>query len=159
MDQSLQIKDVARIIGVDQKSIINWEANERPPQVRYIPKIDLFLGYWLAAVPAVLSIGLEDPGGGQSDVAAPVFLAYENYLDVSDAVDASLATLTIAVVQAFRIRGRLPPPKLKAFHEAVDAAVAPLELERIGGLGASLRGLKIGYSNAVIGQGELAALI
>jgi len=112
-----------------------------------------------AAMPALLSIGLEDPGGGQSDVAAPVFLAYERYMDVSDSVDAALATVTIALVQAFRISGRLPPPKLEAFHRTVDAAVAPVELDRIGELGASLRALKISYSDAVIGQGELAALI
>ena len=60
-----------------------------------------------AAVPAVLPTGLEDPGGGQSDVAAPVFLAFERYLDVADAADASLATLSIAVIQAFRLSQRL----------------------------------------------------
>lgn len=112
-----------------------------------------------AATPVVLSIGLEDPGGGQSDVAAPVFLAYERYMDVSDAVDAALATLSIAVVQAFRLSGRLPPPMLEAFHNSVDATVAPLELERIGELGESLRKLKTTYTDAVIGQGDLATLI
>jgi hypothetical protein len=110
-------------------------------------------------VPAVLSIGLEDPGGGQSDVAAPVFLAYERYMDVSDSVDAALATLSVTVIQAFRISGRLPPPKLKEFHTALDAAIPTIDLKNISQLGESLRRLKINYSNAVIGQGELATLI
>jgi histidine ammonia-lyase len=113
----------------------------------------------LASVPAVLSIGLEDPGGGQSDVAAPVFLAYERYMDVSDSVDAALATLSVTVIQAFRISGRLPPPKLKEFHTALDAAIPTIDLKNISQLGESLRRLKINYSNAVIGQGELATLI
>ncbi len=112
-----------------------------------------------AAMPAVLSIGLEDPGGGQSDVAAPVFLAYERYMDVSDAVDATLATLAIVIVQAFRISGRRPPPKLETFFRAIDDFVAPLELDRIGELGESLRKLKISFTDSVIGEGQLAALI
>ena len=126
-----------------------------------------FLAWWQtshserarqAAAPAVLSIGLEDPGGGQSDVASPVFLAYERYLQVSEAVDAALATLAIVIVQAFRISGR-PLPKLVVFFEAIDGLVAPLEQDRIGELGESVRGLKSGLSNHVSGCGELAALI
>jgi histidine ammonia-lyase len=112
-----------------------------------------------AAMPAVLSIGLEDPGGGQSDVAAPVFLAYGRYLDVSDAVDAALATLGMVIVQAFRISGRLPPPKLNGIYMAIDDIVAPFQLDRIAELGESLRQLKISFSDAAIGQGKLAALI
>jgi hypothetical protein len=102
---------------------------------------------------------LEDPGGGQSDVAAPVFLAYERHLEVCDAVDASLATLAMIIVQAFRISGRLPPPNLKTFYEAIDEFVAPFELDRIGELGESLRQMKISFSDAMVGQGKLAALI
>lgn len=88
-----------------------------------------------AAVPAVLSIGLEDPGGGQSDIAAPVFLAYERYLDVADAVVASLATLSIAVIQAFRLSRRLPPPHLAELHAALDARVPPFDQDGVGELG------------------------
>ncbi len=80
-------------------------------------------------------------------------------MDVSDAVDATLATLSMVIVQAFRISGRLPPPKLETFYRAIDDTIAPFELDRIGELGESLRKLKIGYSDAVIGQGKLAALI
>ena len=112
-----------------------------------------------AATPAVLPIGLEDPGGGQSDVATPVFLAYERYLDVADSVDASLATLSIAIIQAFRISGRLPPPKLEELHEALDTIVPPFEQDRISDLGATLRLLKTAYSEAAIGRGDMAPLI
>ena len=112
-----------------------------------------------AAVPAVLSIGLEDPGGGQSDVAAPVFLAYERHLDIADAVDASLATLSIAIIQAFRLSQRLPPPKLREFHEALATIVPPFEQDRVSDLGATLRRLKASYSEAMIGRGDMAALI
>ena len=112
-----------------------------------------------AAMPAVLTIGLEDPGGGQSDVAAPVFLAFERYMEVADAVDATLATLAIAIVQAFRISGRQPPPKLEPFFRAIDNFVAPFELDRIGELGESLRKMKISFSESVIGRGKLAGLL
>ena len=112
-----------------------------------------------AAMPAVLSIGLEDPGGGQSDVAAPVFLAYEKHLDIIDSVDASLATLSIAIMQAFRLSRRLPPPKLRELHEALDMIVPPFEQDRISVLGATLRRLKTSFSEAVIGRGDMAGLI
>ena len=112
-----------------------------------------------AAVPAVLPIGLEDPGGGQSDVAAPVFLAFERYLDVADAVDASLATLSIAVMQAFRLSKRLPPPRLAGLHEALDAIVPPFDQHGVGELGAAVRRLKASYSEAAIGRGHMSALI
>lgn len=112
-----------------------------------------------AAVPAVLSIGLEDPGGGQSDVAAPVFLAYERYLDVADALDAALATLSIAVIQAFRLSQRLPPPRLAELHQALDTRVPPFDQEGVGELGPALRRLKACYSQAIIGRGDMAALI
>jgi hypothetical protein len=65
----------------------------------------------------------------------------------------------MVVLQAFRISGRSPPPKLQAFTQAMDEMVAPFELERIGELGESLRRLKIAFSDAVIGQGALASLI
>jgi DNA-binding XRE family transcriptional regulator len=38
-------KDVARIIGVDDTSIWNWENNQSRPVSRLIPKIWEFLGY------------------------------------------------------------------------------------------------------------------
>jgi len=138
---------VAEDSGVINTEFIAWSQTSHAERARH------------AAVPAVLSIGLEDPGGGQSDVASPVFLAYERYMEVSDAVDATLATLAIAIVQAFRISGRLPPPRLGKFYEVIDEFVAPWELDRIGELGESLRKMKISFSDSVIGEGKLAAII
>ncbi len=138
---------VAEDSGIIGTELIVWSQTSHAERARQ------------AAMPSVLSIGLEDPGGGQSDVAAPVFLAYERYLEVSDAVDATLAALALTIVQAFRISGRPPPPRLGAFYEAIDEMVAPWELDRIGELGESLRKVKDGFSDSVIGEGALAALI
>lgn len=109
-----------------------------------------------AATPATLPGGLEDPGGGQSDVASPVFLAFERSLDAADALDASLATLAVTVLQAFRLTGRRPPPPLTGLHGALDALVAPVELETIDALGASVRAVKKAVSDSVDGAGPLA---
>lgn len=112
-----------------------------------------------AAVPAVLTIGLEDPGGGQSDVAAPVFLAFERHLEAWDALDAALATLAVAIIQSFRITTRPPPPPLEKFHQTVDEMIAPLELDAIAELGESLRNVKGAMSDATAGRGRLAPLL
>jgi hypothetical protein len=48
---------------------------------------------------------------------------------------------------------------LLRFHQAIDAAVSPIELAHIADLGQSLRHLKNGFAAAVEGTGELAALI
>ena len=112
-----------------------------------------------AAAPAVLTTGLEDPGGGQSDVATPIFLAYERFLDVAEAIDASLATLSIVIMQAFRISRRSPPPKLGELYDALDATIPTFEQDRVSDLGATLRQLKAGYSEAMIGRGDMAAMI
>ena len=112
-----------------------------------------------AAAPAVLTIGLEDPGGGQSDVAAPVFLAFERHLEAWDAVEAALATLAVTVAGAFRITVRPPPPLLKEFHKSIDGIVKPFELDSIAELGASVRNVKGAMSDAILGQGRLAPFI
>ena len=48
---------------------------------------------------------------------------------------------------------------LEPFFQAIDDFVAPMDLDRIGELGESLRKMKIEFSDSVIGQGKLAALI
>jgi len=45
LEQNLFQKDVARIIGVEETSIYNWEKNLSTPSIKYIPKIIEFLGY------------------------------------------------------------------------------------------------------------------
>jgi histidine ammonia-lyase len=109
-----------------------------------------------AAMPAILPAGLEDPGGGQSDIAAPVFLAYERYMQGAEAMETALAALLTAIVQASRLSGRAPPPELAGFHAAIEAHVLPLEMDRIAELGQSLRGVKSALSDAAIGTGALA---
>ncbi len=112
-----------------------------------------------AAAPAVLTIGLEDPGGGHSDVAAPVFLAFERHLEAWDAVEATLATLAVAIAGAVRITARPPPPRLKEFHESIDEIVRPFEMASISELGDTLRNVKGAMSDATLGRGPLAPLI
>ena len=45
MDLKLLQKEVARKIGVDETSVLNWEKNRNTPSPTYIPKIIEFLGY------------------------------------------------------------------------------------------------------------------
>ncbi len=45
LEQNLFQKDIARIIGVEETSIYNWEKNLSNPSIKYIPKIIEFLGY------------------------------------------------------------------------------------------------------------------
>jgi transcriptional regulator with XRE-family HTH domain len=45
LDLKLYQEDVARILGVDETTIYNWEKNRTSPPFRYIPKIVKFLGY------------------------------------------------------------------------------------------------------------------
>ena len=45
LEQNLFQKDVARIIGVEETSIYNWEKNLSNSSIKYIPKVIEFLGY------------------------------------------------------------------------------------------------------------------
>lgn len=45
LEQNLFQADVARLIGVEETSIYNWESNRSNPSVKYIPKVIKFLGY------------------------------------------------------------------------------------------------------------------
>jgi transcriptional regulator with XRE-family HTH domain len=45
LDLKLLQKDVAKIIGVEEATIWNWENNRSSPKLRHIPKIIEFLGY------------------------------------------------------------------------------------------------------------------
>lgn len=113
----------------------------------------------MAATPATLPTGLEDPGGGQSDVASPIFLAYERHLDISDAVAASMSSLCLAMVQTYRLSGRMPPVKLKPILDAIAAHVIPFSTDRFAELGTSMRCLETLFAEAIIGQGQIAPLI
>jgi len=45
LDLNLFQKDVARLIGVDEATIVNWEIHKVTPAVAHMPKIIEFLGY------------------------------------------------------------------------------------------------------------------
>lgn len=45
MDSKLLQKDVAKIFGVTEGCITNWEKNRSIPQIQYFPRIIQFLGY------------------------------------------------------------------------------------------------------------------
>jgi DNA-binding XRE family transcriptional regulator len=45
MDSKLLQKDVAKILGVSEDCITNWEKNRSNPQIQFTPHIIQFLGY------------------------------------------------------------------------------------------------------------------
>jgi len=45
MDRGLLQRDVARVVGVDKWTVLNWERGKTQPVVRYYPAIIAFLGY------------------------------------------------------------------------------------------------------------------
>jgi DNA-binding XRE family transcriptional regulator len=45
MDSKLLQKDVAKILGVSEDCITNWEKNRSIPQVQFMPSIIQFIGY------------------------------------------------------------------------------------------------------------------
>jgi len=46
LDLGLLQKDIAKEIGVNKSTITNWELNHNCPELRFIPAIIEFLGYW-----------------------------------------------------------------------------------------------------------------
>ena len=45
LDRGLLQREVGYQMGVDAKSILHWETNQKPPSVRFYPAIMNFLGY------------------------------------------------------------------------------------------------------------------
>jgi DNA-binding XRE family transcriptional regulator len=45
MDLGMTQKEAARLLGVDQWTVINWEKGRTEPVKRLVPSITLFLGY------------------------------------------------------------------------------------------------------------------
>jgi len=45
MELKLLQKDVAKICGVTEDSITNWEKNRSKPKIQFLPRIIKFLGY------------------------------------------------------------------------------------------------------------------
>ena len=46
LDLGLLQKDIAKEIDVNKSTITNWEINHKYPELRFIPAIIEFLGYW-----------------------------------------------------------------------------------------------------------------
>ena len=46
LDLGLLQKDIANEISVNKSTITNWELNHNFPQLRYVPALIEFLGYW-----------------------------------------------------------------------------------------------------------------
>ena len=46
LDLGLLQKEIAKEIGVNKSTITNWELNHNYPELRFIPAIIEFLGYW-----------------------------------------------------------------------------------------------------------------
>ncbi|MEL6705575.1 MAG: helix-turn-helix transcriptional regulator [Bacteroidota bacterium] len=46
MDNGLYITELAKLLGVDQETVINWELRERIPPVHTWPKLIDYLGYY-----------------------------------------------------------------------------------------------------------------
>jgi transcriptional regulator with XRE-family HTH domain len=45
MDLGFRQADVARLVGVDKWTVLNWESGKTAPAVRYYPSIISFLGH------------------------------------------------------------------------------------------------------------------
>ena len=52
LDLDLLQREVAVQLGVDDSTITNWELNHNFPELRFIPAIIEFLGYWPYDTPA-----------------------------------------------------------------------------------------------------------
>lgn len=77
--------------------------------------------------------GNEGGGYGQSDVASPVFLAWEGVDQAGYCLEASLAGLAVVALHALRLTGRAAPDGLADFARGLQALVpAPDRLEPAG---------------------------
>jgi transcriptional regulator with XRE-family HTH domain len=50
LDLGLRQKDVARMLGVDEMTVNNWERKRTKPADRMLPKVKLFLGTWVGQI-------------------------------------------------------------------------------------------------------------
>ena len=78
-----------------------------------------------SAQPTLLTLGLEDPQGGQSDVATTCFAAYERFLTSTDTLNSSLAILSWVCHEALHLSGRSVAPALQPFHQDVATMIQP----------------------------------
>jgi DNA-binding transcriptional regulator YiaG len=55
----LRQKEVAKLLGVDTFTVLNWERGKTAPKIRHLPQIVSFLGYDPAPPPAARTFGDE----------------------------------------------------------------------------------------------------
>jgi histidine ammonia-lyase len=80
-----------------------------------------------AACPAGLALSLEDPGGNQSDIAQPAFIAYARHLEAAAALNECLAALYTAARLALEVRESTVPVPLRQLWETVPWQLKPEE--------------------------------
>ncbi|MEM8826714.1 MAG: aromatic amino acid lyase, partial [Pseudomonadota bacterium] len=112
-----------------------------------------------SSTPAVLPLGLEDPQGGQQDVASPTFIAYERHLFASEAFDAAIATLAIVSAQALKLTGRAPPPQVSDLYNYIFAIIPGIDERSIGDLGTALTELRYAFTNGITYDNRNAAVL
>ena len=80
-----------------------------------------------AATPVSLAIGLEDPGGGQSDVGSAATSAYARHLEAGSALTDCLATLATVSALSLKIRNGSPPYALSDLWSRLTAVLGSVE--------------------------------
>lgn len=93
-----------------------------------------------AAAPATLSPGLEDPDGGQSDVSATTFLAYERNMHARDALYSAMSTAIATAELAMKIHGQSAAPDVERFRARFDPIAG--YADGLATMGQSLRSAK-----------------
>jgi histidine ammonia-lyase len=66
-----------------------------------------------------LDIGLQDPGGNQSDIPSLGFVAYGKHREVARAFDVCFATLAVTATRALQVRGGVTHRRETDFHRQI----------------------------------------
>ncbi|MEM8532260.1 MAG: aromatic amino acid lyase [Chloroflexota bacterium] len=104
----LLVEPGSRLVGTE---FLAWMQNDFAERVR------------LAATPSLLSLGLDDPQGVQSDVASPVFSAYERHLTAAECLNHALAILSWVCSEALRLADRQPASELMPLREKIQSVI------------------------------------
>ena len=104
----LLVESGAHVVGTE---FLAWMQNDFAERAR------------VAATPSLLSLGLDDPQGGQSDVASPVFSAYERHLTATKCLNHALAILGWVCSEALRLADRQPAPALIPLRKKIQSVI------------------------------------
>ncbi len=153
---NLALADLITLLERQGNRLMSASAEDLPPLLvdRPMPPVSFLL--WMqtghaerarhAAQPALLPLGPEDPGSGQSNVFSPGFLAYERHLALRGMLASSLAVFAMITLEAMRRSGRPVPAALQSMVDTLtplagpfDTGATPSMAERLIGLKACLR--------------------